>query len=152
MWDLGFSYAQQKIVVEFAAVANWHWFINLTKQPQNIPTDFVFPANWIQGVSICRKTDLWRIQALRETKAVLKMISFEPLYEDLGDIDLAGIGWIVIGSQTHPLIAPRSTWVFNLVGKAHDKNIPVFTKNNLSGWSLKEYPTQLQFGKRTGGL
>jgi protein gp37 len=136
-----------ELVRNMVEKAWWHWFINLTKQPQNIPPKFPFPENWVQGVSVCRKDDLWRIDALRETNALWKCISFEPLYEDLGWPDLSRIDWVIIGAQTHPLKEPKSKWVGNLYLEAHENNIPVFIKNNLKGWDVKEYPELLQLAK-----
>lgn len=146
MWDSGFSHEQQSTVLNSVWNAPWHWFINLTKQPQNIPKGWNLPSNWIQGVSVNRKEDLLRIDVLRKTKAPLKMISFEPLYEDLGTPDLAGIDWVIIGAQTHPLILPKTVWVDNLVCASIAKNIPVFMKNNLKDLQrgiVQQYPKLL---------
>ena len=127
-------------VVNKVREAFWHRFINLTKQPQNIPPNFSFPQNWIQGVSVNRQTDLWRIEVLKRTSAKHLAVSFEPLYEDLGSIDLSHIDWVIIGAQTHPLIKPRREWVENLVNQARAYNASVFVKNNIPEWELKEYP------------
>jgi protein gp37 len=113
--------------------ACWHWFIILTKQPQNIPKDLVFPSNVIVGVSVNCKNDLWRIAELKKVQCVIRMVSFEPLYEDLAPIvDLSGIQWIVIGAQKRPSIQPKTEWVKNLEYAAESRFIPVFLKDNLS--------------------
>ena len=78
-WDSGFTMSDRKSVFAYVIEAPQHWFVNLTKQPQHIPVDFAFPKNWVQGVSVNRQADLWRIRSLRETKAKIKAISFEPL-------------------------------------------------------------------------
>lgn len=143
-WDRGFTDLERDLVLANAQVAEWHWFINLTKQPQNIPCVFQFPKNWVQGVSVNRCVDLPRIDLLRATQAPLKMISFEPLYEDLGFLDLTGIHWVIIGAQTHPLKTPLPRWIQNVIDSAFDKDIPIFIKNNLPQYDLwKEYPKQL---------
>ncbi len=107
-----------------------HTFIILTKQPQNID-DEPLPDNLWVGVSVNRKADLWRLDSLREAKAKLRIASFEPLYEDLGTVDLEKYGWIIIGSQTRPNLQPNLNWVMDLVEECHDLCIPVFMKNNL---------------------
>lgn len=56
--------------------------------------------NVILGVSVGRREFLARIDHLRETPAAVRMVSFEPLLEDLGTIDLRGIGWAVVGSES----------------------------------------------------
>lgn len=137
-----------EMVVNMVEKAYWHWFINLTKQPQNIPEYFPFPENWVQGVSVNLKEDLWRIRVLQAKKAKLKMISFEPLYQDLmpfNNFTLKGIDWVIIGAQTHPLKLPEKSWVDSILAQCKLKGIPVFIKNNLNafGYKLKEYPKQL---------
>lgn len=140
-WDKGFNNFDRESVLHYASLAPWHWFINLTKQPQNIPVDLKFPKNWVQGVSVNKRAEIRRIGDLQNTLAPMKMISFEPLYEDIGIVDLTGIDWIIIGAQTHPLIEPDAGWVNSLVLQARSVGIPIFIKNNLKGWSFKEYPT-----------
>jgi protein gp37 len=142
MWDSGFNSFDRETVMHYAALAPQHWFINLTKQPQNIPEWQLFPGNWIQGVSVCTRKDLWKIDTLRLTSAKTKVISFEPLYEDLGEIDLTNIDWIIIGAQTHPLLSPATDWVSTLAANA--SGIPVFIKNNIKILNfLKEYPAKM---------
>lgn len=124
--------------------ASWHTFVVLTKQPQNIPEDenFPLPPNLWLGVSVNCKDDLWRIDELRKTSAVVKFVSFEPLQEDLGTVNLEGIGWIVIGAQTRPDVQPKSDWVTSLMLQCRERSIPIFMKRNLKGYSslLHEYP------------
>ena len=74
--------------------------VYLTKAPNKIKLDDV-PDNAWMGVTITSKSDLWRLKALRENiKCRNYHVTFEPLFEDLGDIDLSGIKWVVIGTET----------------------------------------------------
>ena len=144
-WDEGFTIQDRKQVFSTVIEAKHHIFINLTKQPQNIPEDLAFPKNWVQGVSVCTKKDLLRIEILKKTKAPFKIISFEPIYDDIAedDLDLTGINWIILGAQTHPLKSPEPEWIQNLIdcGTFNSPQIPVFMKNNLSPYDgLKEFP------------
>lgn len=113
--------------------AAWHTFVVLTKQPQNIPEDenFPIPSNLWLGVSVNRVCDLWRIEELKKRKAALKFVSFEPLYEDLGPVDLFGINWVIIGAQKRPDLQPKFAWVESLVKEARRVGAKVFLKNNL---------------------
>ena len=63
----------------------------------------------------------------------LKFISFEPLLKDaLGDEDLRGISWVIIGARTSPNIQPKPEWVDKIFLEARSsRNIPIFLKNNL---------------------
>lgn len=58
--------------------------------------------NVILGVSVGRREFLHRIDDLRETPAACRMVSFEPLLEDLGTVDLRGIAWSVVGGESGP--------------------------------------------------
>ena len=117
--------------------AFWHTFIVLTKQPQNIPLDLVFPSNVWLGVSVNLQADLWRVEELKKRKAALKFVSFEPLFEEITDLhhswlDLSGIDWVIIGAQKRPNLQPEEQWVGNLIMKAFDAGAKVFLKNNLA--------------------
>jgi len=147
-WDEDFTIQERKQVFNTVIEAKQHWFINLTKQPQNIPEDFSFPKNWVQGVSVNRKSELNRVEILKKTKALLKMISFEPIYDDIAEDDptLEGIDWMIMGAQTHPLKSPEPEWIQNLIDCSTFNNpqIPIFMKNNLNPYDcFKDYPKLL---------
>jgi protein gp37 len=120
-----------------------HHFIIFTKQPQNID-DEPLPDNLSIGVSVNRKEDLWRIDALRNIECQCRIVSFEPLYEDLCEADLSRIHWVIIGAQTHPKVAPEYLWVNNITSKAGLLGIPFFLKNNLGyPHPVQNFPQQL---------
>ena len=53
------------------------------------------------GVTVTRKAELWRIDALRENvRAKHYHVTFEPLFDNPGSVDLSGINWIVVGTMT----------------------------------------------------
>jgi len=122
--------------------ASWHTFVILTKQPQNVPHRVMLPKNLWLGSSVNRRDDLWRINELKGTTAQLIFLSCEPLYEDLGEIDLTDIHWIIIGAQTRPNVQPKEEWVYSLSHQASELNIPVFWKSNLSNihGKRREFP------------
>jgi protein gp37 len=122
----------------------WQTFICLTKQPQNIRQK-LYPSNQWIGVTVNTKDDLWRISYLtKDLKDYVytKFVSFEPLLEDLGELNLNGIDWIIIGAQTRPNKQPEPEWVESLMLQARAYNIPIFFKNNLKDWigKLQEFP------------
>jgi protein gp37 len=43
-----------------------------------------------------------RIEDLRNTPAAVRFLSVEPLLEDLGEIDLQGIQWVIVGGESGP--------------------------------------------------
>lgn len=131
-------------ILELVEKCPQHTFIILTKQPQNIPNWFfgiASPNLWL-GVSVNRKADLWRLESLKKNWFGKRIVSFEPLYECLGDVDLDGLQWIIIGAQTRPNLQPDSYWVWSLKNEAERHGIPVFMKNNLTAWKerLQQYP------------
>ena len=76
------------------------------------PALTLMPFVWL-GVSVeDRKYGLPRIDELRATPAALRFLSIEPLLENLGEIDLTGIGWVIIGGESgihaRPWVVSRS--------------------------------------------
>jgi len=131
--------------------ASWHIFIILTKQPQNIHFNEGIPRNIWLGVTVNRQQDLWRIHTLKQIEeAKIKFVSFEPLYEDLGKIDLESIDWVIIGAQTRPTLLPMPQWIDSIVEQAKQQQIPIFFKDNLP----LGYPNKIgeEFPKVGGGV
>lgn len=80
-----------------------HTFQVLTKRPQRAAAwDGPWPANVWMGVSVedHRVTD--RIDALRYCPARVKFISYEPALGPLGDVDLTGYHWLIVGGESGP--------------------------------------------------
>ena len=109
--------------------------IYLTKAPNKMNLNNV-PDNAWMGVTVTCKNDLWRIKSLKENiKCKNYHITFEPLFEDLGDIDLSGIRWIVIGTETGNCkgkIDTKKQWVNNLVKVARRNGCKIFYKEELA--------------------
>jgi protein gp37 len=78
----------------------------------------------------------------------VKFVSFEPLYEDLGDVDLSGIDWVIIGAQRRPNMQPTFNAVKSVISQAQTDGAKVFLKNNLDlnglnkwrDWGQRELP------------
>lgn len=112
-----------------------HVYLFLTKCPESINFETNFNNVWM-GVTITAECDKSRIQSLRENiKAKNYFLAFEPLFSELGTLDLEGIGWVVIGTETGKRkgkINAEKSWVLNIAKQAKEKNIPVFMKGYLS--------------------
>ena len=53
-----------------------------------------------------------RIDALRQVPATVRFLSVEPLLEDLGEIDLACIHWVIVGGESGKRARPmKEEWV-----------------------------------------
>ena len=68
-----------------------HQFLFLTKRPDLLDFDTDLENAWF-GVTVTRKAELWRIDALRKNvRAKHYHVTFEPLFDDPGTVDLSGI-------------------------------------------------------------
>lgn len=91
------------------------------------------PENLWFGTTITNKRDIEdRLDYLKAVPTENRFISFEPLLEDVGDIDLTGIKQVIIGAQTNPDIIPSFVAVENVVNAARKANAKVFFKNSMS--------------------
>jgi protein gp37 len=83
---------------------------------------------WL-GVSCGYKPAKKRIDALRETNAAVRFLSCEPLIEDLGELDLSGIHWVIAGGESGPRARPCNIeWIRNIVRQCRQQKVPVFVK------------------------
>ena len=76
-------------------------------------------------------------------------MTFEPMFDNIGTVDLTGIEWIVIGTETgrrKGKTVSKPEWVRNLTDQAHTLGIPVFMKEDLlpimgETHMVQEFPT-----------
>jgi protein gp37 len=117
--------------------ANWHTFQVLTKRSERmrdlLNSRLGFAARethiWF-GVSVENKQHgLPRVEHLRSAPAGLRMLSVEPLLEDLGRLDLSGIGWVILGGESGPKARPLDPdWVRSVRDQCQAANVPFFFK------------------------
>lgn len=81
------------------------------------------------GTSIEQRRHLSRLDDLRATPAALRWISFEPLLEDIGEIDLTGIGWCVIGGESGHNARPYCfDWAQSIIDQCARAGVACFHK------------------------
>jgi protein gp37 len=117
--------------------ARWHTFQVLTKRSERMRdllcSKLRFAAYeshiWF-GVSVeNRRYGLPRIEHLRSTPAALRMLSLEPLLEDLGTLDLSGMGWLVLGGETGPKARTFNvSYAHSIVSQCAHAGVPCFVK------------------------
>ena len=61
-------------------------------------------------------------------------VTFEPLFDNPGSVDLSGINWIVVGTMTgvqSRKVHTEPEWAWSLADQAHVLDFPVFMKEDL---------------------
>ncbi len=93
------------------------------------------PRNVWLGVSVeNRKHGIPRIAQLREIEASIRFLSVEPLLEDLGKIDIAGIHWVIVGGESGPKARPMEyKWVESIKQQCDKRKVAFFFKQ-WGGW------------------
>ncbi len=89
----------------------------------------VLPNVWL-GVSV--EDQKWadiRIDALRATPAAVRFLSAEPLLGPLGNVDLDGIGWVIVGGESGAGARPmHPDWARSLRDQCATAGVPFFFK------------------------
>jgi protein gp37 len=110
-----------------------------------------WPSNVWAGVTAGIESSLWRVDHLRKIPAALRFISIEPLLGPMPNINLEGIGWVVIGKENVPRgQTPRPTdslWIEGIIDKCFDAKIPVWMKAETP--YILEYPKGWNFTNST---
>ncbi len=124
-------------VFETMARADWHVYQVLTKRAdrmrelvQRLPARLTgLPHVWL-GVSVeDRRHGVPRIDVLREIPAAVRFLSVEPLLEDVGELDLSGIHWVIVGGESGPGARPmRREWVLSVRDQCRAQQVPFFFK------------------------
>ena len=135
-------------VLATIAAAPWHTFQVLTKRASRLaewsrsvshypegdrahrPVMGWPPNAWV-GVSVeNREHGRPRIEYLRRMPARVRFLSIEPLLEDIGPIDLTGIGWVIVGGETGPRARPVDPdWIDRVIDQCRRADVPCFVKN-----------------------
>lgn len=116
-------------------MAHWHIFQVLTKRSSlmrkfvNQRFQFPVPPHIWLGVSVENRDALVRIEHLRQVNASVRFLSVEPLLEDIGQINLEGIHWVIVGGESGPGARPmRKEWVRNIREQCVEAEVPFFFK------------------------
>ena len=70
-----------------------------------------------------------RLETLRNIPARVRFVSFEPLLEDLGSVNLDGVHWAIIGGETGLSARPMATeWVRSLLDQCRRAGVAPWVK------------------------
>ena len=110
-----------------------HRYQLLTKRAERMKDYFMtreVPKNVWVGVTVEVQTSKSRIDALRTIKnAPTRFLSCEPLLEDLGELDLTGIDWIIVGGESGLQARPmKEEWVKGIKAQCDAANKAFFFK------------------------
>jgi protein gp37 len=110
------------------------------KMPEHHGGAWPLPNVWL-GVSVeDREYGLPRIDELHATPAAVRFLSVEPLLEDLGTIDLAGIDWVIVGGESGRGARPmHPDWARSVRDQCVAAGVPFFFKQ----WGAWVDPFQL---------
>jgi len=109
-------------VFDTMEAADWHTFQVLTKRSSLLTRylrgrygeGFAPPHIWL-GVSIEDRKNAVRLKHLHAAPASVKFVSFEPLLGPVGDLDLKGINWAIVGGESGPKCRPmEEAWALEI--------------------------------------
>lgn len=125
-----------------------HRFQVLTKRSgrlAKLSKEIDWPGNvWI-GVSVGIAKTKKRIDHLRNVNTPNRFLSLEPLLGDLGELDLSGIGWVILGGESGGGARPCDVkWIRKILSQGQEQGVPSFLKqlgrNPVGLRKLPEHP------------
>lgn len=109
-------------VIEVIRDTPQHRYQILTKRAERMREYFSahdVPTNAWLGVTVEVQKSKFRIDCLRELDATVRFLSCEPLLEDLGEMNLEGIDWVIVGGESGVKARPmQESWVLNIMSQA----------------------------------
>ncbi len=109
-----------------------HRYQILTKRAERMAEYFEtreIPDNVWLGVTVEAQSSRFRIDYLRNLQASVKFLSCEPLVEDLGELDLTGIDWVIVGGESGPHARPmQEDWVLKVRKQVEEQKARFFFK------------------------
>ena len=124
-------------VSEVMKAADWHTYQVLTKRAERLREllekdlrSYAELKHIWWGVSVeNRRHGLKRIGELRRAPAAVRFLSIEPLLEDLGEIDLTGIHWVIVGGESGPRSRPmKQSWLESIRDQCAAAGVAFFFK------------------------
>jgi protein gp37 len=111
--------------------ARWHTFQVLTKRPEraaSLSQQLPWSPNIWMGTSVENQRWITRIDDLRDTGAVVKFLSCEPLLGPLA-LDLRDISWVIVGGESGHRARPmRADWARSVREQCERAGVAFFFK------------------------
>ena len=111
------------------------------------------------GVTVESSDYVHRIDCLRRVPARVKFLSMEPLLGPVGDLNLDGIDWVIVGGESGPGARPmKGEWVATIRDQCVEAQVPFFFKQwggvrkqkgpaLLDGREWKQFPQRMRYGR-----
>ena len=123
-------------VFDTMETADWHIFQVLTKRSALMKNYLkrrygskLTPEHLWCGVSVEDSTATARIQHLQQAPVSIRFLSIEPLLGPVGNINLEGISWVIVGGESGPNARPmKLEWVLEIRDICVQKGTPFFFK------------------------
>ncbi len=123
-------------VFDTMETARWHTFQVLTKRSslmarylRNRYGSAKAPSHIWLGVSVEDAKNTVRINHLRAARASTKFVSFEPLLGPVGNVDLSGVSWAIVGGESGPGARPMlEEWAIELRDQCKSAKVAFFFK------------------------
>jgi len=109
-----------------------HHYQILTKREKRLQKYFekrTVPSNVWLGVTVENASTKHRIDILRNIEASVRFISVEPLIGDVGELDLSGIHWVIVGGESGISARPMNPeWAINVQKQCTEQGVAFFFK------------------------
>lgn len=128
--DVPFEFIDQ--IMQTISQTPQHSYQILTKRAERMneyfSTHFI-PQNVWLGVTVETNNVKQRIDYLRNIPATVRFLSCEPLLEDLGELDLHNINWVIVGGESGNQARPmKEEWVLNIKEQVDKSGAAFFFK------------------------
>jgi protein gp37 len=128
--DVPFDFIDK--IIDVIVQTPQHRYQILTKRAERMNEYFKYkqiPRNIWLGVTVECQLTTYRIDYLRNLNATVKFLSCEPLLEDLNEINLNGINWVIVGGESGPKARPmKEEWVLKIKQRVEEQNAAFFFK------------------------
>ena len=129
------------------------WLL-LTKRTANVSA--MVPGDWGRrgygnvwlGTTVEDCDRKFRIDILRGIPAVVRFLSIEPLLEDLGELDLRGIHWVIAGAESGGKARPCETkWIRSIRDQCARAGVAFFLKQAVADLSIPQPLRPIRLGR-----
>ena len=136
LFHKGIPFAFIDRVFDTMEQAPWHTFQVLTKRSSRLRdyanrryVNSLAPAHIWLGTSVEDGTKKSRARHIQQTNATVRFLSVEPLIGPIGEIDLKGIHWVIVGGESGPRARPMlADWAKEVRDQCKVAKVPFFFK------------------------